>query len=101
MWKFGGSAPNSATFAGEPMRKILAVNGPSAPSGADHVPYVGAHPEFRHATDVDGYFHEWNLTTEGTAYTGNSPNSVIPSGARDPTPGTHSRASRGPSLRSG
>ena len=31
------------------------------------IPDVGAHPEFRHATDVDGYFHAWNLTTEGIA----------------------------------
>src|SRR6202795_5106611 len=33
---------------------------------ADHVPDVGAHPEFRHATDVDGYFHSLNLTTGST-----------------------------------
>src|SRR5579862_4405743 len=33
---------------------------------ADHVANIGANSEFRHSTDVDGYFHEWNLTTERT-----------------------------------
>src|ERR1019366_8833017 len=33
---------------------------------ADHVPDICANPEFRHATDVDGYFHNLNLTTRGT-----------------------------------
>src|ERR1700687_637622 len=33
---------------------------------ADHVPDIGANSEFRHATDVDGYFHSLNLTTGST-----------------------------------
>jgi hypothetical protein len=39
---------------------------------ADYIPDVGADAEFRHATDIDGYFHEWNLNTENTGNTGNS-----------------------------
>ena len=52
-------------------QEILAIV-VQASQRADHVPYVGANPEFRHATDVDGYFHEWNLTTEGIENTANS-----------------------------
>jgi hypothetical protein len=31
--------------------------------GPDHVSDIGAHAEFRHATDVDGHFHGLNLIT--------------------------------------
>ena len=52
--------------------EILAV-AVQARQRADHIPNVGANPEFRHATDVDGYFHNLNLTTGGREGTGNSP----------------------------
>src|SRR5208283_3989491 len=40
---------------------------------AHHIPDVGAHAEFRHATDIDDYFHSLNLITGETRDTGNSP----------------------------
>ena len=64
-WKFGGSAPHSATFVRRSDEEVLAV-AVEARQRADHVPDVGANAEFRHATDVDGYFHRLNLTTGGT-----------------------------------
>jgi len=39
----------------------------------NHIADVSPDAEFRHATDVDGYFHEWNLITEDSGSTGNSP----------------------------
>jgi hypothetical protein len=42
---------------------------------ADHVPYVRADSEFRHTTDVDGYFHSLNLTIGDEEDTENSPRS--------------------------
>jgi hypothetical protein len=47
-----------------PNQKIIAF-AVQAPESPDYVPDVGANSEFRHATDVDGYFHEWNLNIEG------------------------------------
>ncbi len=64
--------------------EVLAVE-VQARQRADHIPDVGAHPEFRHATDVDGYFHEWNLTTGDTeANREFAKTLVIPSEAREP-----------------
>jgi hypothetical protein len=39
---------------------------------ADHIADVRSDAEFRHPTDVDGYFHEGNLTIEEVKDTENS-----------------------------
>src|SRR5882672_595622 len=62
--KSGGKGATLVHFGGEANQEILAfaIQTSQCP---DHVADISADPESRHTTDVDGYFHEGNLNTEG------------------------------------